>query len=558
MAIPTVPGTEMVNAQAIGTKLDLGALNVSNQAKIGLARAQGEFAGAIGQVGEMVGQFGEKMQAAKNFSIMAEADTKMRQKTADFQSSLQGRTDEDHWVEDWKNQATALQQEIYAKHKVAPVVKKQLEQSFANWTQANAIEFNTIANKQKVKLYNERIDMNAQELAKSVGEDSEEHISNLYSQAVQQKMLFPEQAEEKEKYYLNKMDEYAANNSIEANPTKAVEFLENKAKFPRLDPIQRNRLITEARRKRDNRQTDNFNNVLEMEDSGEQYHTDDQLREMAKNGDISARHAQTFIDTRWRKAEAATKTDEMERKKAEVQLIQEDKASSGRLVSLLTANNLWEANADEAKKDAYEIAASITDDTKRQQAQNRIDNHYDAVKKGKQRPVETEIYSRIRKGFEEGFLLPGLTIPGGPLGENKDGNAVLPGQQSEIEVPAYVPEKERKSWQAKQSEEVRNEAYRKLDEVTQQMQAWFDAQKPNDPQLREKAETERQRLMRPYVLKQVGDAINKNQGVAPPDQKEAAKSGVYKSAEDVRAAYKAGTIKKDEAADILRQQFGHQ
>jgi hypothetical protein len=131
-------------------------------------------------------------------------------------------------------------------------------------------------------------------------------------------------------------------------------------------------------------------------------------------------------------------------------------------------------------------------------------------------------------------------------------------KKEKVGEPQYAPEDVRRGWRFKADEKLRQEAYRKFDDVMKQMQKWFDSQKPNDPQLREKAETERQKLMRPYVMKTVSDAINKAQGITPPDQEEAAKSGVYKSAEDVRAAYKAGTIKKDEAADILRQQFGHQ
>lgn len=52
------------------------------------------------------------------------------------------------------------------------------------------------------------------------------------------------------------------------------------------------------------------------------------------------------------------------------------------------------------------------------------------------------------------------------------------------------------------------------------------------------------------------DRFNKLQGVKPPAPDDTGTSKKYASAEEVRAAFKAGTLKRDEAKKILSDQFG--
>jgi hypothetical protein len=245
--IPTVPGSYRVNTPDAGVKMDFGTLNQPNV-------AAGNMGRAVGEVGREVGGFALQLQQAKNFGVAADADRQMRQAAADFQASRVGRTDEENWGNEWKEKSDQLWSGLQDTLPIGPDLKKQLTVNFKNWQSANAIEVQTIANRQRINRAVDRIGLDADEAAKDGGPEAAAHISQVFDGAVHHQLMLPEVAEKMKRQYMGKVDRYAADRFIAANPIAGEEHLmETDAKgkyvnFPHLDDNTRVTLAFQAHR----------------------------------------------------------------------------------------------------------------------------------------------------------------------------------------------------------------------------------------------------------------------------------------------------------------------
>jgi hypothetical protein len=249
--IPTVPGTEQVSTPTTGIRLDANTLEEPARAQMGLA-------GTIGDAGQELAAFGQKIQGVVNYGIRADADRQMRQASADFQASRAGRTDEGDWENQWKQKSAETQAAIYDQHNVGPMLRRQLDVDFKNWDQANAIEVRTIARKQMINRAVERADMDANMAAKDG--DEQGVITAIKGRNYNGKSLtdlgalFPEQAEQLVKKNLAAMDHYAAAHLITNDPITAEQALAEEDKngkpvnFKRITPENRLTLQFEAHR----------------------------------------------------------------------------------------------------------------------------------------------------------------------------------------------------------------------------------------------------------------------------------------------------------------------
>jgi len=265
----------MVSTPTSAVKLDVGALEAPLRAKMKLAQAQGGLAAAIGEVGQVAGQFGQDMQKAKNLAIAADADRQMRQATADFQSSLVNRADEktgdkpldvsEKWGQEWQAKALAVRDKIYASHSIGPDLKAHLDQQIANWGQSNAIEVKTVARKEFVK---RSIDSLHNASVGAAKDSDEKTIVNLWTQAANDKLIYPEQKKDYIDKYLNRSEEYKARTYIDNMPADSVDFLTAKndkgdyENLTRLDPDQRDRLIGRAYTMRNKFYADNVEQAM--------------------------------------------------------------------------------------------------------------------------------------------------------------------------------------------------------------------------------------------------------------------------------------------------------
>src|ERR1035437_10141546 len=141
--IPTFRGTAQVKTPSMGGKQTFGAFNEANEAKM-------QMADAVRQVGEQVSAFSQKLQAAKNYGIAADASRQMQAKWGEFVDARKGRDDEENWVKEWQDTATNLRSSVYDQHSPGPALKRQLDQNFKDWELTNTIETKTIANKKAI------------------------------------------------------------------------------------------------------------------------------------------------------------------------------------------------------------------------------------------------------------------------------------------------------------------------------------------------------------------------------------------------------------------------
>jgi len=480
--IPTVPGTEMVNTPSSGVKRSFDALNAPNRANM-------QLADTIGDVGSQVGNFAMKLQAAKNFGIAADADREMRQASADFRESRRGRTDEENWPTEWQETADATRQKIYDAHAMGPDLKRQMEVSFKNWDVANAIEVKTLATKQAINRAAERISTAADDAAK---DGDEQTINHLFDGAAKTGVYYPEEAEKMKKGYLNKIDQYAAQNYIDSFPAGATEFLEAKddngkpVNLTRLDPNQRARMITEARQKMHAYQADNLDDMRSRLDSGEDL-SDDFIKLREDKKEISARGAAGLRAYIKGKAMAESK-DDFEQLRAEV------------LTYDATTVKDPQAWASDIKADAVALPTLY---------QNRItrlvNSKLEAAKKQdarQERPVETEAYARLKRDFEEGFDLPGTE-------EMKAAHWWKPWAKEPTGKILEPDVKSRKEWEQNSTEEERKAAHL---HYAQQMGKLHDFFQENPKATYEEAEQFRQKLVQPYIMGKVGAALKESVG----------------------------------------------
>lgn len=284
--IPTVPGSETVSTPSPNVKLDYNSLNAPNRANMDLGSA-------FQDVGRQANAFSQQLQAAKNFGIAADADRKMRQATADFQASRAGRTDEDQWGQEWKDKAAAVQDQILSNQGVGPDLRRTLSNNLKDWNQSNAIEVQTIARKQMINRSVERANLAADEAAKD-GDD--QGVMNALTPLAKIGAAYPEQVQAMVKKYTDKIDQYKADNFINANPGKAVDWLKEKdddggyINATRLSPDQRRVKIVDAEKAARSFHTDNYNDALLAVSNGD-IPDEATISAMANNSDISALQA---------------------------------------------------------------------------------------------------------------------------------------------------------------------------------------------------------------------------------------------------------------------------
>lgn len=240
----TVPGSERVSTPSTGVKLDFGTLNEPNQARAG-------YAAEIGQAGQQLNEFGQKLQATVNYGIAADADRQMRQATADFQASRAGRNDPDNWDSEWKDMASKTWSNINDSHPIGPQLKRQLTQNYIDWQQSNAVEVNMMANKKRIGLAVDHTTMAVDEAAKDGHQDA---IMAAYEPLVKLGAITPDHAKLLVHEGLAKADRYAADRYIAANPVAGEEHLMETDKdgkyvnFPHMDDNTRVTVAFQAHR----------------------------------------------------------------------------------------------------------------------------------------------------------------------------------------------------------------------------------------------------------------------------------------------------------------------
>lgn len=253
MAIQTVPGSEMVNSQAMAVKADAGALGAAGAARMRVAGQFGSIGSAISEVADHVVEFKQKVQAGKDAGIIAEASDLMSKSKHEFEQSLQNDPDSEKWGQKWHENYVKNKNEFLSNERISPNLKKQLSIGFDHWGRAGALDVDTIANKQQIGRATKSITNAMDEHAKSGTPESMQAIENLGQMMKDRGLAFPEEADRLVKENKNKAAAYSADRLIENNPAGGIKFINGKdsegnyLNLPELDPHQREVFLGRAR-----------------------------------------------------------------------------------------------------------------------------------------------------------------------------------------------------------------------------------------------------------------------------------------------------------------------
>lgn len=383
--IQTVPGSSQIATPEAAVKADFGALNAPNRANM-------QLAGTIGDLGQEAAAFGQQLQAAKNFGIAADADRAMRQAAADFKASRVGRTDEENWGTEWREKADEVRSSIYDKGGIGPDLRRTLDNNFKDWNQANSIEVRTIAQKQAIN----RVRISAADAADEAAKDGDEAgVINAIKGAMIHGAYYPEEANHLIGQGLSKIDQYKADNFIEANPVKAVDWLREKdetgnfVNATRINPDQRRIMIRNAEIQSSRMQADNYDEAKLAVDNGD-VPTPETINRMENEGHIAAKQAaglRTYIKT-----------------KGSQPRIEEQPKNAAAVTAAINAIPQG-LDADSRRPYITDIVTSPAYLKLMEPARRQMDEwmKQDAVQ---EKPVVAEVLKQAEQMYRDGFFLP--------------------------------------------------------------------------------------------------------------------------------------------------------
>ena len=490
MALAILPGSEVSTSQ-VGVRLDP---NPARQA----ALMRGNQAAALGDsVAGFFGEVGRKFQDNINARTVLDADLKMRKFTDDYRDSLAKNPNEDTWVANLQDQSSQLRDEILSGPHVGPDVRNQLTSMLDRWEQATTSEVKTAAQIQAINRTKKTV---IEDYTYSARQGDEKGALAAIQHGVDNHALFPEDADRMRKELPAIIQTAQVETGIQNKPLETLKLLEDQAKggkskaFPALDPQKLGMKIREAHAATARWQSDNLNRVLEdAAASPEGAGNPDEVRAMAERGEITARAATNTIKG-WEKKGVEKAQSDFNVRMLEVQ------------VHDFTADK----NPDETAREIKDSAAALPPALQRRVFQS-IDNRVKSAKKAgeaAEKPIEREIFSRLRQDFEQGFDLPGTEQP---LASGE----VVPGTEHKIPWVGFkfggTPKTEtvpadklaRQGWMHNAPKELRDAAIQHYADAMADMRDWFEShakeERTNPTKFEADAETHRQKLMEPYI-----------------------------------------------------------
>lgn len=277
--IPTVPGSEMdIQTPARAVPLDASRL-------MGRQRGMQALSGGLEQLGGVADEIGQDMQRARNAAAVADAERMMRASHQEFLDSLRGDTDEETWGIRAKEKQAETYQAVMAQHggKVSPVVRRQIDMAFKNWSSAFSSEVAThakvqVANRAKTKL-NLAID--------EANKDSDfKSVQDVLAMGVRAKLYTPEEAQVIAEHSKGNIQRYQVDRGIAMNPIQVLSDL-RAGKFPAIDPNTRLALERQAEVESNKLRIQTKQQVIAQMDSG-QVVTRDMLDPLVKTGKMNA------------------------------------------------------------------------------------------------------------------------------------------------------------------------------------------------------------------------------------------------------------------------------
>lgn len=523
--IPTVPGSEIdVATPSQAVRMDAGAFTGPQ------LRGAAAMAGAAESIGSFAQDVQEDIMKARNASIAADVDLKMRTARQTFIESLRNDPNEQEWTARAKETADQVRADVIDTHgRIPPMMRGQVDSAFKAWQSSLLIETGTLANVQTV---NKAWGKTKEDYTEKLRDGDAEGAMASLRLARDTKIAPPEELDQLERDIPKTIALNFIENGLQNNPKGTTELLKSGGSLPALDqngkaivpakvltPRQMEQLINSGRVRTAAWQKGNFEAMLaDSSDPVTGYVPEEVIKQKMAAGEIdqiAGRNKMAAQDRRM-KAEAAA---------AATQLKKDDTNKLNLIRAGARDTTSWGTQPELRAHELIADAADISDPLLQKQAVNSVNEHLAAVKKtgeALERPVEQQIYKLMNEDKEtNGAMLPvGVedveTVParGGVLGFGKRAAAVAATRyvpvagglsavkkmtDDEIKV-TYGPDATKDS--------VISEINVHAARVQEEMRAWFKTPQGQKATFDE-ANAHRQEVESPYVMDAVRGTLAK-------------------------------------------------
>jgi len=399
--IPTIPGTQMVQDQPIGVKMDPTA---------GL-KLNAQVAETVGTAAAVIGQYEEKKQKATDFDIANKSYLSFTSLRQQFDKEID-TTPHEQLVSKWEqmsNDWKAQQLDQYGS-KLSPEARQEMT---ANWDKSiigARGDAQTIAERKYHTEVISGVDAVYDRAAQSLDPAVIAAAKNQGQKSIELGILTKGQIDDKD----NKLDIRAEEEQIETARTgtisdmlKTIERLKNKEDFTKIPALRRPAFINQLNGAIASQQTQNGEVYTYIVANGDpsSWPTKEQLNEDVLSKKISADRERAILGTIYAKTKAI--------KAEEMRIQKEQNSNAVAVVNNLISNHDWsnDPNPDSTYQTISDASANLEERlrapilkeaaTKRDQAKNKL-------KSGESKedsPVEKDIMKKGEQDFKAGLFL---------------------------------------------------------------------------------------------------------------------------------------------------------
>lgn len=236
--LPTISAPSVQRAQYAGVPVSL-------ENALAPIRGSQAIAGAIGQTGQVLGEFAVRTAKIREDGILAEQQRQQEAAFGQFQADLANIPDPDQWQAAWDKRANELQKSVaMSQNKLGPDGKRRSQAMFKDWSVQNSIRVKTQSSLAIVKEAKQSLTTQAVELAQQGDlEGARGIIARLDSE---HHALSKGELADWDSKLVQTAENAMVQSAIMEDPFQASEDLRG-GKWESLTPALRNRYLLQAR-----------------------------------------------------------------------------------------------------------------------------------------------------------------------------------------------------------------------------------------------------------------------------------------------------------------------
>lgn len=250
--IPTIGGTTQVQSAPVG------AAPRSTQGEQAVLAGQSALARGISDVGGTVGNFVLLSQQVRNEGDLTKGKLAMQRASADIQAALESEAEADNWETVAQQRIATASKEVFTAgsgRELAPVVRRQLQEQFAAWSQDTAL---TVRNQALRKINKDNDALFKEEQQQAINAGDMDAAREVVTKRWRLGLLSDKEAEIALQHAAHDIDIQAVNRSINRDPVAAVEMLEDQTpggRYRHFDKLSESERLSALRSAKNARET---------------------------------------------------------------------------------------------------------------------------------------------------------------------------------------------------------------------------------------------------------------------------------------------------------------